>query len=505
MVQGIVCRRASVGAALVALALCASPAAAVVLPVGGAGDPPYVRKEFHSLTPEEVEAFRRGIELMKSRPSSDPTSWRYQANIHGTGACFDSPPVDSAAPDALWNQCQHGHFFFLPWHRMYLYFFERILRAAVREAVGDPGYPFALPYWDYDRHPLLAEPFRAPADGSNPLYAPRSPWCNLGLPCVPPPFGSSAAALALVHFCNCPPDTSCAGCQPRLHPHLTFGGRYHPVPAFSSDGPGQLESQPHNVVHILVGGPTGWMARPSCAARDPIFFLHHGNIDRLWQIWLNLDRGRANPLGASNWKNQPFTFVDETGQQVVMTACQVLDTAAQLGYVYDGVPVGDVQRCEEPILTPVDVAPERQTLAASEPVELDLGAEPVAVEVPVSDESDALILETALSGSGRILLIVDGVTLVNPGGAYSVYVNLPPWEEPDPNGPHLAGNLALFGDTDHPHEHSVAFDIAEDVRHLSANGLWRQPLQVTFVRITPEGEDDPEVFLRVRQVSVAKQ
>ncbi|MGH7262080.1 MAG: tyrosinase family protein [Nitrospiraceae bacterium] len=39
-----------------------------------------------------------------------------------------------------WNTCQHGSYFFLSWHRMYLYYFERILREASR----DPN--FALPY-----------------------------------------------------------------------------------------------------------------------------------------------------------------------------------------------------------------------------------------------------------------------------------------------------------------------------------------------------------------------
>ena len=45
--------------------------------------------------------------------------------------------------------CQHQGWFFLPWHRMYLYFFERIVRAAVVEAGGPAD--FALPYWNYDK------------------------------------------------------------------------------------------------------------------------------------------------------------------------------------------------------------------------------------------------------------------------------------------------------------------------------------------------------------------
>src|SRR5262249_27419937 len=66
--------------------------------------------------------YRTGVGVMKSRPLTDPTSWLYQANMHGTTA---PPPAG-----ALWNQCQHGSFFFLSWHRMYLYYFERIVRKA---------------------------------------------------------------------------------------------------------------------------------------------------------------------------------------------------------------------------------------------------------------------------------------------------------------------------------------------------------------------------------------
>jgi hypothetical protein len=51
-----------------------------------------------------IAAYRIGIRVMKARPSSDPTSWIYQANMHGT---YTSPPQN-----ALWNRCQHGSFYF---------------------------------------------------------------------------------------------------------------------------------------------------------------------------------------------------------------------------------------------------------------------------------------------------------------------------------------------------------------------------------------------------------
>lgn len=114
------------------------------------------RRNIKTFTEAELNALRHGIELMQSRPETDPTSWVYQANIHGT---FDVPALEA------WNSCQHGSWYFLAWHRMYLYYFERILR----KASGNPE--FALPYWDYSdpgdpNARQIPLPYREPADES---------------------------------------------------------------------------------------------------------------------------------------------------------------------------------------------------------------------------------------------------------------------------------------------------------------------------------------------------
>lgn len=101
---------------------------------------------------------------MQARRATDPTSWTFQAAIHGT---FTRP----AHP--TWNTCQHASWYFLPWHRMQVYFFERIVRAAV-QSFGGPA-DFALPYWNYDQvfpRNTLPPAFRAdlmPDGSANPL------------------------------------------------------------------------------------------------------------------------------------------------------------------------------------------------------------------------------------------------------------------------------------------------------------------------------------------------
>src|SRR5436305_8756799 len=106
----------------------------------------HVRKEIHSLTATEITNYRKGVALMQSRSFSDPTSWIYQANMHGYPANNAICPV-VGTPQPQWSTCQHGSFFFLASHRMYLPYFERILQASVRPAIGIPTYQFSLPCW----------------------------------------------------------------------------------------------------------------------------------------------------------------------------------------------------------------------------------------------------------------------------------------------------------------------------------------------------------------------
>lgn len=511
MPQGSRQHPSSYCAVLVALALHAGAAGAAVLPLPGDA-PTYVRKEINSWTAAEVDAYRLGVALMKSRPLEDPTSWAFQASMHGvppSGSCPGEPPVELPDPAPIgWKTCQHRSFFFLPWHRMYLYYFERILRDAVREAVGDPAYPFALPYWNYSENPQLPAPFRLPADASNSLYVvSRRAACNQGQQCVAPHQAASEVALLTVPFCNCTPITAfCEGCQAFLPSALAFGSSHVSEQQQFGPGTGQLEQQPHNVVHSAVGG---WMNSVDCSARDPIFYVHHANIDRLWQVWLNLGLGRANPLGSGDWKHDEFTFYDEEGRQVTLTGCAVVDMAGQLDYVYEGVPVQNVERCKTTTTTTAAAAAaavaEPVLLAQSEPVDTLLGNSPTTVSVPLSETANQRILTVASSGTGRVLLSVDGIELLNHGGIFELYLDLPAGTAPDPEAVHFVGNLALFVGSHHLGEESRTYDITEEVTALQERGLWTNPLRVTFVRGTAPEAGDPEIFLSAGQISVVEQ
>src|SRR5580692_9207552 len=133
-------------------------------------------------------------------------SWEYWANIHGyygskspDGTIADQKKylsdhgmasylsdykgvVDQSAPDAIaekiWATCEHSGntqaLNFFGWHRMYLYYFERVLRWAA----GDDT--LRLPYWDYTDpvHESLPAEFQSKTSA---LYdSRRDPGLNTG-------------------------------------------------------------------------------------------------------------------------------------------------------------------------------------------------------------------------------------------------------------------------------------------------------------------------------------
>jgi tyrosinase len=89
-------------------------------------------QDVNALPPGDKTLFwyEKAVGQMRMRATADPLSWDYQRAVHGTTML---PP----AMTGFWAECQHGTSFFLPWHRMYLYYFERI----VRQIIKDPGGP----------------------------------------------------------------------------------------------------------------------------------------------------------------------------------------------------------------------------------------------------------------------------------------------------------------------------------------------------------------------------
>ncbi|HEY9302401.1 MAG TPA: tyrosinase family protein, partial [Phormidium sp.] len=90
-----------------------------------------------------------------------------------------------------------------------------------------------------------------------------------------------------------------------------------------------LESGPHNNTHVWVGGEMVQATSPN----DPLFFLHHANLDRLWTEWIetNQDNSGFRPFSSqipgARINDPLFSFGGVTTEQLISTA--------QIGYRYD--------------------------------------------------------------------------------------------------------------------------------------------------------------------------
>ena len=356
-----------------------------------------VRRDVGNMDADDpiLDSYRRAVHAMRALPQTNPLSWTYQAAIHGT--LLSPTPFPTA-----WDTCEHGTDFFWSWHRMYLYWFERI----VRKMCGDPCW--ALPYWNWapGTELQLPAPFR---DTASELYTSnRNPNINDGT--------ASLDALSI-----------------DLTP--TFSAS-----ATNFQTANSIVQGPHGSVHVEVGG---WMGDVPTAAQDPIFYLHHANVDRIWNLWLAKGTPRADPLNDATWRTREFTFFDENGNAVQMNACQILRCADQLNYVYECEPPEVKEFCPRRIFPWWEYLREVVFRLPIPPVELKAERVTFAIEMKELRQKIAPMVE---STNETLLLELDDVEAEkNPGVSWVVYVGLPEGAELERDSPFFVGSLSLFG------------------------------------------------------------
>jgi len=251
-----------------------------------------VRRPASTLSNEEIQKLRNAYQAMRALDTSDPNdprAFHHQANIH----CW---------------YCGHGtqvHFTwqFFAWHRAYLYFHERILG----KLIGDMD--FRLPYWDWDApaHRKIPGAYTSPNDATNPLWnGTRAMTPSDEIPDEDVGEAVMDAALTAGSFAE-------------------FGG--------TASGSGIPEGAPHGSVHVDVGGFSGDMGSFDTAARDPIFYAHHSNVDKMWSDWNKASSTHTNPTDSS-FLNLTWNFYDENKVWRSITAAQILNHENQLRYVY---------------------------------------------------------------------------------------------------------------------------------------------------------------------------
>lgn len=286
-----------------------------------------------------VAQFRTLFSEMRKRKASDPASYFFQGAIHwfpdlGDASVAKRPDLkvlsnmfnaDPAAKQMLnfWNQCTHmgkktpGDF--LLWHRAYLYYFEQ----HARRTLGD--LTFAVPYWDYrdttTSRQLPSIFLSEKVDGQeNSLY----------------PRGGLRRALASIVDSLDSGDVDIA--------NVMANDYYFSEPGIEGMGDSiglgtAIDAVPHGSVH---GGIGGWMGSVSTAAFDPVFWVHHANIDRIFNQWLTKKRYWSRTMTTQEitaWLAVAgYSFYDANGKLDSKPRSFYLDQK-NLGYVYDTDPV----------------------------------------------------------------------------------------------------------------------------------------------------------------------
>jgi len=457
-------------------------------PVTDAPGTVLTRQNVYGLTATDpiIMGYKTAIEAMQALPASDQRSWTYQAAIHGTY----TTPAQTA-----WNSCQHGSFFFLSWHRMYLYYFERIVRRY--SGVNN----WTLPYWNYSDPTMRPLPvtFRDPANASNPLFVQqRNPSINNG--------ASLSPSTVVLNCLNFIPFT---GTRSSFE---SFGGETIPAPQHFFSGTGALESVPHNVVHNAIGG---WMRDPNTAAQDPIFWVHHCNIDRLWESWLALGNGRSNPTDMSDpadsvWLTTTFQFYDENATLVELTGQEIVNTATQLNYNYaelSPAPTITNTVAARPAPATMEQDPPMQLLAETPPgQETTLTLEPLTVSLNMAPDKNLMMRNSMAPENDEeedtdAYLSIEGLSFDElPDQSFGVFLNVPAGETPDFNSVHYVNVITFFGIVHHAqegHPINLLFPLEGTLQRLEEAGIDTSNLSVTFYPtsgVEPLAGDPPQAL-----------
>ncbi|MDD0976094.1 tyrosinase family protein [Pseudomonas fontis] len=448
----------------------------------------YIRRDLWKLAEEKkwhptLLWYAKAIQVLQQRPITDCTSWRFLAGIHGfnklswevDGYLKPGETLPSSEERGIyWDQCQHSTWFFLPWHRPYALSFEEIVRAAVVK-LGGPS-DWALPYWDYCDFKQRPQVLTLPPE----FYDKTLPDGTPNPLALPVRLRYGVQQTGEIHLQTNKMDPSKALSDPE------YTGEESAIPGFGGlttgfnhdDGTfGQLENQPHNQVHLEVGGTNGkngalqhvgLMYDPDKAALDPVFWLHHANIDRLWQVWLNRDPAHHNPREEEFIDGPPsderdFVLPQVDGEPKIWKVGEVL-SLEKLGYTYESLTEPGLKQAAaaKPAL-----AAAARSFSVKPPVTELLGANNTSlkvigdqVETPVrldkagtakvagnlkSRRLLAAAPSTSPAAHERVFVKLENVRGDVAGATLDVYINLPAGAKADQHPELRAGSVALFG------------------------------------------------------------
>ncbi|KAM7216111.1 Common central domain of tyrosinase domain containing protein [Rhypophila decipiens] len=354
-----------------------------------------IRREFRDLQknfPDQFNLFILGLNAFQAMNEKDMQSYYQISGIHG----MPYKPWNGVVSTSDWEEtggfggyCTHSSILFAPWHRPYIALWEQNLYASVQKVAARfpagrlrnkyvaAAKDFRSPYWDWamkppnngDAFPTLFVSRNisvVDTDGRNKTV--RNPLHRFDFHPVNPSAGDFDESFSRWNYTIRYPNSAEFGVS---HDEVISGilsnemaslrsnvglllMSYKDFDAFtysqwdSETDPGRYGSleDVHNRIHDVTGG-RGHMSYLSVSAFDPLFWMHHINVDRLWAIWQDLQPNSfMSPKPApypstfsTNWKqtedrNSPLIpFWDNTGSKF-WTSEEIRNSTTTFGYAY---------------------------------------------------------------------------------------------------------------------------------------------------------------------------
>ncbi|MGH8614077.1 MAG: tyrosinase family protein [Gammaproteobacteria bacterium] len=428
----------------------------------------------------DLKSLKAGVAAMKKLAKDSPNDgrgWIKQAFIHGDCDRF--------------TKCQHGNWYFAPWHRSFIYYFEELVRFYSKDE------SFALPYWDWSRTHSVPGSFYG---SGNPLDDDVSirDICR-GAPTA----GRGRAAGD--QFSQADLDTFVGpavinGIQQNPD-FATYGG--------ANPGAGALERTPHNFIHRWVGGTKFSNMVQTFSPLDPIFWMHHCNIDRLYSNWLA--RSKHNPPPEAAWQKKSFNdFYDRNGNQAgSQFTCGMTVDSTVMGYVYDQALDLPMALAAAGARARVPTTPKvLETLAATE-AKVSAGVLSFLAKAPTRNSRQ--LMNAAVSGAERyvVRLRIEGVkTPARQNTGVHVFIGSGITPETPISAPGYVGSFTFFDGerTEGGHDHAsrtVLLDATEALQELYGDTSLPEGQNLTVSIVTRPLYRGVEAFGSVEEVKPA--
>lgn len=303
-----------------------------------------VRPAAHLVDSEYIAKYNEATKRMRELPDSDPRNFMQQANVH---CAYCNGAYDQVNYPEIVLQVHNGWHFF-PFHRWYLYFYEKILG----KLIDDPT--FALPFWNWD-HPNGMQMPAFFTNKSSALYdekrsikhqPPSLVDLNFGLSkdTTPKTYNEQVQENLSIMY-----QSMVSGAKLQS---LFFGEPYRQG-TDKEPGAGTVERTPHTAIHIWGGSEKDRekngedMGNFYSAGRDPMFYSHHANVDRMWSLWKTIGGRKRKDISDPDYLNAEFLFYDENARLVRVKVRDCLDTK-KLGYIYDDVELPWLYKKQKP-------------------------------------------------------------------------------------------------------------------------------------------------------------